>query len=244
MPVVFLSGSSNGQKYRAVSEVLTRPQRRIIAAVMSSIDSEGFVIAGGAALLIAGVSDRPTRDLDAFSASCADVAAVAHRLVEDLADDGYIAEFERGNESFAKLAVTTGKWRRTSLQIDLGRDAQLLESVPSALGPMLSIRELAANKVLAAFGRHEPRDVADLKTLARVAPLQQAFADAKTKDRGFSLEIFHEMVSRTIEVRDDLWPVGVNPDALREFVRAELLATINPPPTIDPPTANDSLDPD
>jgi len=227
MLVVCSIGSSSGRERGPVSEGLTRSQRRIIASVMAAIEQDGFVIAGGSALVVAGVSDRPTEDLDAFSASCNDVAAVAERLVGDLKRARYLVELHRSSESFAQLTVITGRWRRTELRVELGKDTQLLEAVPSALGPMLSLRELAANKVLAAFGRHEPRDLVDLEAIGEVVPLGQAFADAVRKDPGFDVQVFREMVARTIEVRDDLWPLGSDPEHVRAFVRDELL-TIEP----------------
>ncbi|CAN5820060.1 hypothetical protein BH24ACT5_BH24ACT5_12050 [soil metagenome] len=210
-------------------DALSRPQRHLIGAVMSSIQDDGFVIAGGAALVLAGVSVRPTEDLDAFSSACEDVGAVAERLTDDLVDRGYVVEIHRSNESFARLTVTTGRWRRTLMRVELGADAQLLESVSSPLGPMLSLRELAANKVLAAFGRHETRDLVDLAALAQVVPLPQAFADAQRKDGGFRVEVLREMVARTAGVRDDLWPAGSDPDAVREFVQNQLFTTADPP---------------
>lgn len=223
--VVCSMGSSNGRTCGPVSEVLSRSQRRIIASVMSSIEQDGFVMAGGSALIELGVSERPTEDLDAFSASCDDVAAVAKRLVDDLDRAGYVVVLQRSSESFAQLTVSTGQWRRTELRVELARDAQLLDAVPSALGPMLSLRELAANKVLAAFGRHEPRDLVDLQSIAVTVPLAQAFADAGHKDPGFDVAVFRQMVSLTVGVRDDLWPKGSDPDLVRVFVRDELLAT-------------------
>jgi predicted nucleotidyltransferase component of viral defense system len=217
--------SSNARTCGPVSEVLSRSQRRIIASVMSSIEQDGFVMAGGSALIESGVSERPTEDLDAFSASCDDVDAVAKRLVDDLDRGGYVAVIQRSSDSFAQLTVSTGQWRRTELRVELGRDSQLMDSVPSALGPMLSLRELAANKVLAAFGRHEPRDLVDLQSISGTVPLQQAFADAVRKDPGFDVEVFREMVSLTVGVRDDLWPKGSDPDLVRSFIRDELLTT-------------------
>ena len=58
------------------------------------------------------------------------------------------------------------------LVVELGRDFQLFASVDNTLGPMLSIRELAANKMVAAFGRREPRDLVDLHSLADVTSLR------------------------------------------------------------------------
>ncbi len=206
-----------------MSDALSRAQRRIISAVMASIERDGFVIAGGAALLAAGVSDRPTEDLDAFSASCRDLTPVVDRLVAELVSGGLVVDVRRGADSFAQMTVMTGRWRRTALRVELGRDSQMFEAVASPLGPMLSLRELAANKVLAAFGRHEPRDLVDMAALARVVSLRQAFTDACVKDGGFDAEVFTEMVTRTLEVRDDLWPAGSDPAAVREFIDREAL---------------------
>ena len=53
--------------------------------------------------------------------------------------------------------------------------------------------------------------------------LRQAVVDARAKDSGFARDPFVEMVNRTMLVRDDLWPDGSDPDAIRNFARAELL---------------------
>lgn len=74
---------------------------------MSAIEQDGFVMAGGAALIVSAVSERPTKDLDAFSASCTDVAVVAERLVDDFHRDGYVVVLQRSSESFAQLTVST-----------------------------------------------------------------------------------------------------------------------------------------
>ena len=190
---------------------------------MSVVASDGFVIAGGVALIVAGVSSRPTHDLDAFSATCDDVAKVADRLTERLRGSEYLVQVHLSDPTFARMTVSTGKYRRTVLVVELGRDHQLFAPVGSTLGPTLSIREVAANKVLAAFGRREPRDLVDLASLADAISLRQAVVDARAKDPGFSRDPFVEMVARTLLVRDDLWPEGSDPDAVREFAHRVLL---------------------
>ncbi len=190
---------------------------------MAVVESDGFVIAGGVALIAAGVSSRPTRDLDAFSPTCDDVGLVADRLVERLRGSGYLVDVHRSDAAFARMTVSTGKYRRTMTVVELGRDFQLFAAVGNVLGPMLSIRELAANKMLAAFGRREPRDLVDLSSLADATSLRQAVVDARAKDSGLTRDPFVEMVNRTMLVRDDLWPEGSSPDAIREFAREVLL---------------------
>lgn len=158
-----------------------------------------------------------------FSSTCDEVVKVADRLVGQLRRLDYLVDLHRSEASFARLTVSTGRYRRTVLIVELGRDHQLFDSVRSSLGPSLSIPELAANKVLAAFGRREPRDLVDLAVLADVTSLRQAVIDGRRKDPGLIRDPFVEMVGRTMRVRDDLWPKESDPDAVREFAGRVLL---------------------
>lgn len=202
---------------------LSRSQRRIVADAMTVVQPDGFVIAGGIALIVAGISIRPTHALHATSPTCDDVAHTAGRLVEHLRASDHLVDVHVSDAAFAQMTVSTGKYRRTALVVELGRDVQLFESVDNALGPMLTIRELAANKMLAASGRREPRDLVDLHALAAVTSLRQAVTDALVKDQDLHREHFVEMVNQTMSLRDDLWPLGSDPDAVREFARLTLL---------------------
>lgn len=176
-------------------------------------------------MLASGFSHRPTEDLDAFSATCHDVAAAAKKATRDLVDGGAHVEVEQATESFARLIVSTGERRRTTFRVELGRDYQMFDAVPSSLGPVLSLREMAANKILAAFNRHQPRDLVDLHVLASVTPIDQAFVDAKEKDPGFDRAVFSEMVNRTAAIRIDRWPPATDLDAVRSFVTNTLLTS-------------------
>ena len=59
--------------------------------------------------------------------------------------------------------------------------------------------------------------------VADATSLRQAVVDARSKDPGFGRDPFVEMVARTMLVRDDLWPEGSEPDAIREFAHDVLL---------------------
>lgn len=196
----------------------TRSQASITRVVMGVVADDGFVIAGGLALNEWGVSDRPTEDLDAFSNRCADVTAVIAPVVAAMTDAGYEVSTDRIGTEFVRLVVTTGRYRRTTMKVELGRDFQLFPAQTCRLGPILSLRELAANKVLAAFGRHQPRDLVDLHALSDVVSLDQALLDAADKDGGFDQDVFAEMVRTTATIVDDLWPIGCNVEAVRRFV--------------------------
>jgi hypothetical protein len=61
---------------------------------------------------------------------------------------------------------------------------------------VLASRELAVDKVLAVFGRAEARDFVDLFALEEFFRLEDLFALAKEKDRGFDARIFADMTRR------------------------------------------------
>ncbi len=204
---------------------LTRVQRRIARTVLSVAGPDGFHLAGGAALVASHLTDRPTRDIDAFTSVDVDVGAVADRVADALRGEGYEVTIPRRSAWFASLAVTAGDARRSRLDVDLGRDAREWPGTTTSLGPTLSPRELAAGKVLALFGRVQPRDLADVAALVEQFPLEPMLADAKIKDPGFDRRIMAEMIRMVVARPDAQWPVGADVAALRRF-GTELAATL------------------
>ena len=197
---------------------LNRSQRAIAKRVLELLRADGFVLVGGLALLELGVTTRPTEDLDAFSDRAGDIGVIAARVAETLRNDGFSVAADRTSHAFARFVVTTGRYRQSSLKVELGFDTLLFPSVESALGACASIRELGANKVLAAFARHEPRDLSDIYDLAALLPLQQMLDDAREKDHGFDGDILAEMIRRTVRVPDELWPTATDILAVRTFM--------------------------
>lgn len=196
---------------------LTDAQRRVARIVLTVAGPEGFHLAGGAALVASKLSNRPTRDIDAFTSKDVDVAAVADRVAAALRHDGFEVEMSRRLDGFAELMVTAVGPRRSTFGVDLGRDYMEWPGTTTSLGPTLSPRELAASKVLALFGRVQPRDLADVAVLVEHFPLEDMLADAKVKDPGFSPPILAEMIRRVIARPDNQWPQGADVEALRRF---------------------------
>ena len=187
---------------------------------MSEISDDGFCLAGGAALVAAGLSVRPTRDIDAFTSRQTDVSVAAHRASERLIEAGFDVRVERAAPAFATLLVTAAGRRRSQFRVDLGIDHIAWPPVSTPLGPTLSVRELAANKVLALFGRVQPRDLVDLETLARDRPIEDMLADAAVKDPGFERSILAEMIEHVVARPDPEWPPGTDVARVRAFGQA------------------------
>jgi len=196
---------------------LTDAQRHVARIVLTVAGPEGFHLAGGAALVASNLTNRPTRDIDAFTSKDVDVAAVADRVADALRDEGFEVEMSRRFVGFAELMVTAVGPRRSTFGVDLGRDYMEWPGTTTSLGPTLSPRELAAGKVLALFGRVQTRDLADVAALVRHFPLEDMLADAKVKDPGFSRPILAEMIRRVMVIPDGDWPEGVDVEAVRRF---------------------------
>ncbi len=86
--------------------------------------------------------------------------------------------------------------RHRGTELDLGSDARILPVDRGPGFPVLSGEELAVDKVLAVFGRAEPRDFADLVAVVDRYGLDRLFDLAAEKDSGFDPGVFAEMADR------------------------------------------------
>jgi Nucleotidyl transferase AbiEii toxin, Type IV TA system len=196
---------------------LTRLQRRIARTVLRIGAPDGFHLAGGAALVAFRLIRRPTRDIDVLTALDTGVPAVARRVAHALRDDGLDVVVIANSPAFVRLEVIAEDARRGRFGVDLGRDRITWPGTTTSLGPTLSPRELAANKVLALAGRVQPRDLADVTALVEHVRLDDMLADAKLKDPGFMTRSLAEMVRMVVARPDAQWPVGVDVAAVRAF---------------------------
>jgi hypothetical protein len=160
--------------------VLSPLQERIATLVAGLDEAKDFALAGGAALITRGHVQRSTRDLDFFGLSTGDVDRLAPVVVEALLEAGLHVKTVIANPGFVRLEVTSGD---ETTELDLAADARLLPMVPGPLVPTLADEELAADKVLAVFGRAEARDFADLRAVESLFGLARLCELAKEKDQ-------------------------------------------------------------
>ena len=153
---------------------------RIVAALP---EAERFALAGGAALVLARVVDRETRDLDFFGPSADEVDHLADAVETALTEAGLNVQRERISHGFARLTVTDG---RAVTEVDLGADARIRPTEAGPYGPTLSLEELAADKLLALVDRAQARDFIDVDALAGRFGLERLCELAAEKDHGFS----------------------------------------------------------
>lgn len=142
------------------------------AIILLSAGAGSISLAGGAALIVHGLVDRPTQDLDAFSRPDGNVLEIAASVTSAFIAAGYLVEdISEANELRTFMASRQGRgtFGRPSrpVKVQIGRDFQLLDSVPSPVGQTLDPLELAANKVLTVYDRPRARDADDI---ARLVP--------------------------------------------------------------------------
>jgi Nucleotidyl transferase AbiEii toxin, Type IV TA system len=138
---------------------------------------------------------RPTRDAGLFllDAASSDVSAAAASFEAALGRQGWSRHRVIDQHDFIRMEISED---REHLIIDLGRDSPPEEPVDTtSLGPTLSLRDLAARKTLALFGRAEARDFADVYDLAHRYRRDHLLALAAADDSGFDRRIFASMIA-------------------------------------------------
>lgn len=180
---------------RRLAVLLTELQQRIASVVQRLPEAEGFAMAGAGALMVRGLIDRPTQDLDYFTVPGEEssIGSLRDALEKSLRRAGLTCTRQRDLPTFVRLEVSDGT---DSCQIDLAVDYRNLPIESSIFGPTLATKELAAGKVLALFDRAEARDFLDLDALVHHFDLDELLELAGEKDRGFNRRRFLEALSR------------------------------------------------
>ena len=116
---------------------------RILAAVP---EADGFALAGGSALILTGVVQRGSNDLDVFGTYPGSAIPFAEAAQRGLTSEGLNPTVERWGEGFVRMRVTDGA---DTTWVDIAIDVRRHPTVADPTGPVLNIRELAADKMLA-----------------------------------------------------------------------------------------------
>jgi hypothetical protein len=167
-------------------------QIQIATTVSGAAEADGFVLAGGAALIVLGVVERSTRDLDYFTTTAEAVNRAAPTIEAALKQSGFTVERIADAVGFIRLMVGRGDSR---CEIDLAHDFREWPKQSTSIGKVLSLDELAADKTLALFGRAAPRDYIDVQALARIFGIERLCELAAQKDHGFDRNVFAQALN-------------------------------------------------
>ena len=179
--------------------------------------SQAFVLGGGAALVAAGLTERPTRDLDFFVAESI-VGDARDQLEEAVTEQGWDTERIRDEDTFVRLRIDGPD----TLLVDLCLDSPPQHPPTMTIaGPTYAVDELARRKVVALFSRAEARDFVDVHALAQRYDKSDLLDLATAIDEGFDRETFATMLDSLARFDDDtIATFGADPAELRAWFSA------------------------
>ncbi|HEX6358489.1 nucleotidyl transferase AbiEii/AbiGii toxin family protein [Actinophytocola sp.] len=194
---------------------LTDFQLTVARLFFSLPASDGFVLAGGAALIAQHLTSRPTQDLDFFTDRQPDVVVARDELIAAANERGWAVKTLRDSETFCRLQVTGPE----DLLVDIALDAQPDQPPTMSLaGPTYAPRELAARKVVALFDRYAARDFVDVFALTRTYSKAGLLEWASDLNPGFHQPYFIQALDALPRYTDaDLSLGDVDISALRAF---------------------------
>ncbi|MBM7785672.1 nucleotidyl transferase AbiEii/AbiGii toxin family protein [Tenggerimyces flavus] len=174
-------------------------QERLAEIGLRALGEFGFALAGGQAIQVHGIVDRPSDDIDLFVAwdrkdqfdRAVDVIVDAYRSA------GYGVAIEKRYETFARLAVSDGAGSGET-SVDLAADWRQHQPVQMAIGPVLHLDDLVASKMSALYGRGEPRDFIDIDAVLRSGRFsrEDVLRLAENADAGFVRSMFAQSIAR------------------------------------------------
>jgi hypothetical protein len=157
----------------------------------------GFALAGGYAVQAHGILDRPSEDVDLFTAwERRDEFTVAARAVVDaFTTAGYTVEVTQQFDTFARLAVTDPAVPDRPYKVELAANWRALPPVMMDIGPVLHIDDVVAGKMSALFTRAEPRDFLDIDAAVTTGRYtrDQILELAEQADAGFDRQILADL---------------------------------------------------
>lgn len=167
---------------------LTLLQKKTLK-IFSRVNRDGnFYFTGGTALAVCYLHHRESEDLDFFTGDAVSLAPTAREFENQLRAAGLGVQVERRQVTFVRFLIGN------ELKVDLALDASFRLKPPVQLNiddveiPVDSLDDIAANKMLALFGRAEPRDFVDVYFLSKeYFDFMEMVQMAAKKDTGFDL---------------------------------------------------------
>ncbi|GIE96246.1 nucleotidyl transferase AbiEii/AbiGii toxin family protein [Paractinoplanes rishiriensis] len=159
----------------------------------------GFALAGGYAVQAHGILDRPSEDIDLFTAwdRRGDFAAAVDAVVDGYRAAGYAVDVVRQFETFAQLAVTDPATPERPYKVELAANWRSLPPVVMDVGPVLHMDDVVAGKMSALFTRAEPRDFLDVDAAVMTGyyTRERLLELAGEADAGFDRRIFADLLA-------------------------------------------------
>lgn len=182
---------------------LTPLQKEFMQLLASLPDKEQFYLAGGTALSEYYLGHRLSFDLDYFTGTENLILPLSYQIETACQKRGLGLKVVRRFSTFAELLVEKGS---ESLKIDLALDSPYRFESPVLSSEGIYVNDysdLRSDKLLAYFGRSEPRDAVDLYFILQKESPEKLLDQAAQKDPGFDLYWFALALNRCENFPDE-----------------------------------------
>lgn len=212
--------------------LLTPLQQAFLALFAHLPDQDQFYLTGGTALAEYYLGHRLSFDLDLFTSQASLILPTSYLIEQQCAATGMRVSITRRFASYVAFFIEADS---STLRVDLALASPFRFEVPrpTVHGVLVNdYQDLIVDKLLAYYGRAEPRDAVDLYFILQQQNWQPLLELAEKKDPGFDRYWMAVALNRAEHLPDELerWPVQmllpVEPSAIKaEFGRmaAELM---------------------
>jgi hypothetical protein len=196
------------------------PLQDLIVRTASALpEAHTLALAGGGAMIAHGFIDRATQDVDLFTeiddAEARHVTAALRAALRDRGLESRDADRPPADHRFVAVDPADGSECTVEVFADGGR---LQPRVMLDVGPVLHPDDLAADKLLALWGRARPRDFYDVHALMRHYTQDTLLHLAAAKDAGFTIETFLDALNAIKRLTDADWAEdGISADAIPQL---------------------------
>jgi hypothetical protein len=189
--------------------LLTPIQKSFLEIFAQIPDQERFFLTGGTALAEYYLGHRLSFDLDFFTGETGLVVPVSYQIEAFCSSKGFQLTTVRRFASYVEFLLQEGV---ESLKIDLALDSPFRFEAPVLCETGVWVndfKDICIDKILAFYGRAEPRDAVDLHFLTQNESVQPLFDLAAQKDPGFDRYWMAVALNRVINFPDEVerWPV-------------------------------------
>jgi predicted nucleotidyltransferase component of viral defense system len=188
--------------------IITDLQKEILLIFSKLPDSEMFYLTGGTALAEFFLGHRRSFDLDIFTTEKELIIPFSYTLENEVGKRGILKVIRRF-KTIVEFEVSD-KEKSTRIQLACDSPFRLGKPLDSDIGVKVNdYEDLIVDKLLAFFGRAEPRDAIDLFFILKTEDFWRMVELAKQKDPGFDLYWLALALHKVKEFPDDIndWPV-------------------------------------
>lgn len=189
--------------------IISEIQRMILNCFANLPDNNYFYLSGGTALSEFYLGHRKSYDLDIFTAEEKLILPFSRILENRLKTINFMVNVIRRFSSFVEFEVAY-KNQTTKVQLAYDSPFRFEDPVHSDLDVIVNdYKDITVDKLLAFFGRAEPRDAIDLFCILKNEDIWKLTDLAAKKDPGFDLYWLAVSMEKVKSFPDDIsrWPV-------------------------------------